>query len=108
GRPVLRAWHRAPEAAPAAKGGAGVPRRYHVERELEPVGLLGIHREIEVEVARLARKLEHPRHQFGQHTMARYRLEPRMQGGELDRNAGTVRAIAGARGDGIDGMGIGG
>ena len=100
--------HREPEAVPAVQRGVGEHGCDHLEREFEPVSLLGIHGEIEVEIARLARKLERPRHQFGQDTMARHRLELRMQGRELDRNAGTVRDIDGARGDGIDGMGIGG
>ncbi len=105
---LLIGLHREPEAVPAAQRDVGEHGFDHVEREFEPVGLLGIHGEIEVEIARLARKLERPRHQFGQDTMARHRLEPRMQGRELDRNAGPAGDIAGARGDGIDGMGIGG
>src|SRR5262245_21753161 len=56
--------------------------------------------------ARLARKLERLRHKFSQNQPAQYGLEARMQGGELDRNAGTARGFAGIRGDGIDGMSV--
>ena len=52
--PLLIGLHRQPEAVPATQGWIGQGCRDHLERELEPVGLLGIHREVEIMVARLA------------------------------------------------------
>ncbi len=61
GRALLIGLHREPEAFPAAQRGIGQHRRDHVERQFEPVGLLGIDGEVEVMVARLAGELEEPR-----------------------------------------------
>ena len=66
-RALLIGLHGEPEAVPAAQRAVGEHRGDDVEGELQAVGLLGVHGEIEVAVARLARKLEGFRHQFGHH-----------------------------------------
>ena len=106
GSALLVGLHGEPEAVPAAQRAVGEHRGHHIEGEFEPIGFLGVDGEIEAVRARFARKLARHRHQFGQNESARYGLEARMQGGELDRNAGTARGIAGVRGDGVDGMGV--
>ena len=50
---LLVGLHREPEALPAAQRGIGKHLGEHVERELEPIRLLCIDREIEIVVARL-------------------------------------------------------
>ena len=71
------------EAVPAGQRGIGEDGVDHVEREFEPVGLLGIDGEVEVVGLGLAGELDHLRRQFGQHPRMVGRLVARMQRREL-------------------------
>ena len=95
---------REPEAVPARERRIGQHRADHVEREFEPVGLLGINREIQIERLRLARQLHHTRRELPQHALARDRLVARMQRRKLHRNTRTVRQfrVAGGQADRVD------
>ena len=70
---------RQAEAAPAGERRVGQHGRQHVERQLEPVGLLGVDGEVQVVAARLAGQPNHHRHQLGHHAVARQRVVARMQ-----------------------------
>ena len=90
GRALLIGLHRKPEAVPTGERGIGQHRADHVERQFEPVRLLGVDGEIEIMLLRLAGKLEHARVQLAQHAVMRGRLIARMQRGQFHRDAGPV------------------
>ena len=106
-RALLISLHGQRESVPTAQRAVGEHRCDDIKSKLEPISLLCVHGETEAMFAGLARKLEHLRHELGENEVARDRLEAGMQGGKLDGNARTVRAIAGMRGDGVNGMGVG-
>ncbi len=58
---------RQAKAVPIGQGGVGEDGVDHIEREFEPVGLLGVDGEVEVIALGLAGQLDHLRRQFGQH-----------------------------------------
>ena len=78
------------EAVPAGERGIGSDGGNHVERQLQPVGLLGVDGEVEVVPFRRAGEVEEARGELGHHALALYRLVARVEGRELDRDAGTV------------------
>ena len=108
-RPLLIGLHGKPEAFPAAQRGIGENRRDHIEGQLQPVSLLGIDREVEVMIARLAGELQEFGRKLLEHARAGDRLEARMQRGEFDRNTRPVgqRRFASRSPDGRDGGRIG-
>ena len=63
--------HRQAETVPAAQRGVGQHGCDHVEGEFEPVGLLRVHGEIDVMLARHAGKLERLGHQLDHDLVAR-------------------------------------
>ena len=79
-----------------------------IERELEPVALFGVDREIEVGLGRPIDQATHARHELGEHAAALRLLIARKECRELDRNAvGVFRASAGAGfGDRTDRAGV--
>ncbi len=97
------------ETLPSGQRGIGGDLADHVEREFEPVGLLGVDGEIEIVLLGGAGEVEQPRCQFGQHALTRNRLIARMQRRELDRYSRPLRqgGIAGDLADGLDRPGIG-
>ena len=58
---------RQPKAVPAAERGIGERRRDHVERQLQPVGFLGIDGEVQIMGLGALRQVEQLRHQLGHH-----------------------------------------
>ena len=108
-RALLIGLHREAEAVPAGERGIGERAADDVERQFEPVGLLGVDGEVEVVGLGGARELDHPRGQLGHDAVARYRLVARMQRRELDRDAGPLRQRrrAGRGADRRDRVGIG-
>ena len=94
---------------PAGERRVGQRRRDHLERQFEPVGLLGVDGEIEVVGLGAAREIDDARHELAQHAIARDRLEAGMQRRQLDRDAGPLgqRTIAALAPDRIDRARIG-
>ena len=93
------------EAVPAVEGRIRERRGDDRERQLEPIRLLGIDREVEVVGTGPAGEIDDPRHELAQNPLAADRLVTRMQGGQLHRDAGPVRQglVAGRAADGLDG-----
>ncbi len=108
-RALLIGLHREAESVPVAQRSVAQHGGDDLERELEPVGLLGIDGELQIAVARQMRQFDQPRHQLLEHALARHRFVARMQRRELDRDAGPLRQcrVAGLRADGRDRAGIG-
>jgi hypothetical protein len=90
----------------------------HVERELEPVALLGVDGEVEVGGRSEVDQPAHARHELGKHAQALRLLVAREQRRELDRDAVAARRVAAigagarrgrspARGDRADGVEVG-
>ena len=59
----------------------------HLQRQFQPVHLLGVNGEVDVGAGRLLAQAPDARHQLGQHAPALRILVARMQGAELDGNA---------------------
>ena len=77
-----------PNPIPSGEGGIGAHRLEHVEREVEPVSLLGVHRKADAHVAcRLGERRKTCR-QLTQHALPLGGLEARVQRRQLDRDAG--------------------
>jgi hypothetical protein len=87
-----------------------IPEHRHdqVERDLEPVGLLGVHRKTELALACLPGELDKRRQKLGEEAIARYGLEARMQRRKLDGNAGLPWRghCTGRSRDRLDGVGV--
>ena len=100
---------RQPEAVPPGKRLIRQRRRDHVERQLEPVCLLGIDGEVEVVIAGLAGERDDAGHELGENAIAAHRLVAGMERRELDRDAGALRQrlVAGGAPDRLDGRGVG-
>ena len=108
-RPLLVGLDGQPKPVPAGQRGIGDHRVNHRQRQFQPVRLLGIDGEIEVERLGFLRQRHHLRHQLAQHPRLRHRLVTRVQGRKLDGYARSVRqrCIAGRPSDGLDSVGIG-
>jgi hypothetical protein len=101
--------HREAEAAPARPALLHVrgQRIEHLERQLEPVALLGVDREVDVGRRGEVEQRDHARHQLLQHALALRVFVARVQGRQLDRDAvalhrrGTaaLRRLCGDRAD---------
>ena len=97
--------HHHSESVPARERGVREHRLDDVEREVEPVRLLGVDVEPDVRGLRKQCERSQPRDQLGHHPFTLGELVARVQGGELDRHPGPVAdaraaADAGERGDG--------
>ena len=77
--PFLVGLNRQTEPAPTRKRGIGKHRADHIQRQFEPVGLLGIDGEIEIMGLGRPRQIEHDRAKFGHHLCMGRRLVARMQ-----------------------------
>ena len=107
---LLISLHGEPEPVPAGERAVGEHGRDHRQREFQPVGLLGIDGEIEIVVTRLPGEIDHVRHQFAHHPLARQRLVARMQRRQLYGNARPRRQCAARNrrcADRLDRIGIG-
>ena len=91
------------EAVPAGKLGVEAERFEEIERQVDPVGLLGVDVEADVVGFRERRQMLDPRQEFAHDAGALDALEARMERRELDRNAGTLVDAALMRGlaDGV-------
>jgi len=81
---------RKPKTVPTRKRVVAERRFDHVERQLQPVGFLGIDGEIQIVSLGLTRERDQSRHQFGHHPFVADGLEARMQRGELYGDARPV------------------
>ncbi len=81
----------------------------HVERQFEPVLLLGIDGEIEVVGFRRLRQFQQDGAELGQHGLAVAGFVARVQRGQFDGNARAIGQglVAGRTTDGGDGIGVG-
>ncbi len=81
--------HRQAEAAPLRKRlrDAAGERLQHVERQLQPIALLGVDRQVDVGAGGLLHERPRTRQQLGKHTLALRLLVAREQGRQLDRDA---------------------
>ena len=108
-RALLVGLHGQPIALPAGERGIGIGRRDHVQRQVEPLALLGV--DGEADALRLGERGEHDdlRHQLGQHAGALVELVARMQRRQFhrDRRRGKHVRIGAARADGQDRQAIG-
>ena len=100
---------RKPEAVPAFERCVTERRRDHVKRQFQPVGFLGIDREVQIMGLGPARQFDQTRHQFAHHARLAHRFIARMQRREFDGDAGPVgqRPFTGAAADGFDGASVG-
>ena len=94
-----------PEPLPAGQRGLGAERGEEVQAEIQARGLLGVDGQADVAGLRGLGQLERAGAGLGAHPLALGRLEPRVQGGELDGDAGAgdrslARGGPGDRGDG--------
>ena len=78
------------EPVPAGEVRGERQRLDEIERQIEAVGLLGVDGEADAGVARPARQRQQARRQLGQNALALRHLVARMQGRELDRDAGRL------------------
>ena len=106
---LLVGLHGEPESVPPGQGirpGGGLE---DVERQVEPIGLFGVHRERDVPCAGAFGKLDEARDQLGQHPLALHHFVARMQRRELHRDARPRKRIAGrcASADSVDCVTIG-
>ena len=104
-RPLPVGLHHDPEALPARECGVREHRLDDIEREVEPVRLLGVDVEPDARGLRQQRERSQPRDQLGHDPVTLGELVARVQGGKLDRNPRPVAddraaADAGERGDG--------
>ena len=108
-RTLLVGLNRKPEAIPLSKRCVTERGGDDVERQFQPVGLFGVHGEIQIISLGALRKLDQPRHQLRHHAAAAHGLKARMQRGELDRDAGPVGQgpFTGGGADGVDRARIG-
>ena len=69
-RALLVRLDRKPKTVPACERSVSERRRDHLQRQFQPVGLLGIDGEIQVAGLGAAREIDQPRHQFRHHPRA--------------------------------------
>ena len=86
---LVRLDHEA-EARPAVEVAILGERFEQVERQVEPLGLLGVDVEADVVTPRREREVLQHRQQFAPHALARRAAVTRMQRGQLDRDAGSA------------------
>src|SRR5262249_51435357 len=82
------------EAIPARERGVERQRLDEVEREVEPLGFLGIDRKADALGLRVARQREHERRQLLDRALALRLFVARMQCRELDRDAGRREHVS--------------
>ncbi len=101
--------HDDAEPVPALQLRVGQHRLDHLERQAEPLRLLGVDVEAHPGLRRGAGEVAHHRHEFRHDAGLLCHLVAGMERGELDRDAGVGADIvaAGRRRDGGDGAGIG-
>jgi len=90
GRALLVSLDRQPEAVPAAQARVGERGADQLERQLQPIRFLGVHREVQVVGLRLTGERDEARGQLGHDALPRQRLVARVQCRELDRNPRPV------------------
>ena len=78
------------EAVPAGKLGVEAERLQKIERQVEPVGLLGVDVEADVVGFRERGEMLDARQEFADHARALEALVARMERRELDRDARTL------------------
>ena len=86
------------DAVPAGEGGLEAEPLQQVERELEAIGLFGIDVEADVVAAGELGELQQARIELGHHPLDLRPAVARMQGRELDRDAGPLDDAAARRG----------
>ena len=98
------------DAVPAGQRRLEAEPLQQVERELEPVGLLGVDVEADVVAAGERGQLQQARIELGHHALDLRPAVARMQGRELDRDAGPGDDAAAGRGaaDRVDRVLVGG
>ena len=89
-RTLLVGLHREAQPVPAGQALVAGQGLEEVERGLQPLALLGVDRELDVPLAGDLRQLDDPRQQLGLEPPPAAVLVARVQGRELDRQAGTV------------------
>ena len=82
--------HHHAEAGPARQFWRGQHSLDDIERQVQPVGLFGVDIEPHIGARRDNGQFARHRHQFGHHPVALADFVARMQGAELDGNAGIV------------------
>jgi hypothetical protein len=96
-RPGLVAWIARPKPATAARWLAtwSASASKTVQRQLQPVALLGVDGQVDVGGGGQVDQRRHPWHQFGEHAVELAFLVARVQGAQLDRDAVALgRALA--------------
>ena len=98
------------DAVPAGQRRVKAQRLQQVQRDLQPVGLLGVDVERNVVLAAEQGQLAHAGQQLGLNAIHLGTAVARVQGRELDGDAGALVDAAAARGlaDGVDGHLVGG
>ena len=89
-RTLLVGLHRQAQPVPAGQALVAGQGLEEVERGFQPLALLGVDRELDVPLAGDLRQLDDPRQQLGLELPPAAVLVARVQGRELDRQAGTV------------------
>ena len=110
GRAALRVGlHHEADAVPARQRGLEAQPLQQVERELQPLGLLGVDVQADVVAPGELHELEQARVELGVHARGLGAAVARVQGRELDRDARAVHEAPAARGaaDRLDGVGVG-
>ena len=98
------------DAVPAGQRRVKAQRLQQVQRDLQPVGFLGVDVERDVVLAAEQGQLAHAGQQLGLHAIDLGTAVARVQGRELDGDAGALVDAAAGRGlaDGVDGHLVGG
>ncbi len=110
GRALLVGLDHDAEAVPALQRGIAPGGLDHVQRQLQPVGLLGVDGQADAVALRSPGQVEQARRELVQHACALGVLVARMQGRQLDRDRGRddgVRLAARVAADGIDRAAVG-
>ena len=107
---LLVGLHYEADAVPAGQRRVKAQRLQQVQRDLQPVGLLGVDVERNVVLAAEQGQLAHAGQQLGLNAIDLGTAVARVQGRELDGDAGALVDAAAARGlaDGVDGHLVGG
>ena len=107
---LLVGLHYEADAVPAGQRRVKAQRLQQVQRDLQPVGLLGVDVERNVVLAAEQGQLAHAGQQLGLNAIDLGTAVARVQGRELDGDAGALVDAAAGRGlaDGVDGHLVGG
>jgi hypothetical protein len=106
---LLIGLHHEADAVPALER-RGAQGFQQVQRQLQPVGLLGVDVHADVVAPGELGQVQHARQQLGHHALVLRAAVARVQGRELDRDARPFEDAApvGRCADGVDGLLVGG